>query len=196
MKNLFLATLVLSIFSACAQEEKPEIMPKDIQIKTALLPAPEEKKEGAMIYGYDEDGEVVVLREGTNDLVCIADNPYNKGIQVSCYFKDLDPFMERGRQLKKDGKETMEIREMRGAEVAAGSLKMPKAPSMMYIFYGSEEAYDKTKATLGDGQFRYVIYTPFATTESTGLPLKPHAKGMPWLMDPGTHRAHIMVGPN
>jgi hypothetical protein len=196
MKNLFLTTLVLSIFSACAQEEKPEIMPKDIQIKTALLPAPEEKKEGAMIYGYDEDGEVVVLREGTNDLVCIADNPYNKGIQVSCYFKDLDPFMERGRQLKKDGKETMEIREMRGAEVAAGSLKMPKAPSMMYIFYGSEEAYDKTKATLGDGQFRYVIYTPFATTESTGLPLKPHAKGMPWLMDPGTHRAHIMVGPN
>ena len=196
MKNLFLTTLVLSIFSACAQEEKPEIMPKDIQIKTALLPAPEEKKEGAMIYGYDEDGKVVVLREGTNDLVCIADNPYNKGIQVSCYFKDLDPFMERGRQLKKDGKETMEIREMRGAEVAAGSLKMPKAPSMMYIFYGSEEAYDKTKATLGDGQFRYVIYTPFATTESTGLPLKPHAKGMPWLMDPGTHRAHIMVGPN
>ena len=196
MKNLFIATLVLSIFSACAQEKKPEIMTKDIQIKTALLPAPEDKKNGAMVYGYDEDGEVVVLREGTNDLVCIADNPYNKGIQVSCYFKDLDPFMNRGRELKKAGKETMEIRKIRGEDVAAGKLKMPEAPSMMYIYYGTEETYDKTKATLGDGQFRYVIYTPFATTESTGLPLKPHAKGMPWLMDPGTHRAHIMVGPN
>ena len=196
MKNLFIATLVLSIFSACAQEKKPEIMPKDIQIKTALLPAPDDKKNGAMVYGYDEDGEVVVLREGTNDLVCIADNPYNKGIQVSCYFKDLDPFMNRGRELKKAGKETMEIRKIRGEDVAAGKLKMPEAPSMMYIYYGTEETYDKTKATLGDGQFRYVIYTPFATTESTGLPLKPHAKGMPWLMDPGTHRAHIMVGPN
>ena len=196
MKNLFLACLVLSMFSACAQEEKPEIMSKDIQIKTALLPAPEEKKEGAMIYGYNEDGELVVLREGTNDLVCVADNPYNKGIQSSCYFKELDPFMNRGRELKKEGKETMEVREIRGAEVAAGTLKMPEAPSMMYIYYGSEETYDKTKATLGDGQFRYVIYTPFATAETTGLPLKPHAKGMPWLMDPGTHRAHIMVGPN
>lgn len=196
MKNLFLATLALSIFSACAQEEKPEVMPKDIQIKTALLAAPEDKKEGAMVYGYDDDGEVVVLREGTNDLVCVADNPHNKGIQAACYFKELDPFMNRGRALKKEGKETMEVRKMRGEEVASGQLKMPEAPSMMYIFYGSEETYDKTKATLGDGQFRYVIYTPFATTETTGLPLKPHAKGMPWLMDPGTHRAHIMVGPN
>jgi hypothetical protein len=152
--------------------------------------------EYKMVYGYNEDGEVVVLREGTNDLVCIADNPYNKGIQTSCYFKELDPFMKRGRELKKEGKGTMDVRKMRGEEVASGKLKMPEAPSMMYIFYGSEETYDKTKATLGDGQFRYVIYTPFATAESTGLPLKPHAKGMPWLMDPGSHRAHIMVGPN
>ena len=196
MKNLFLAALVLSIFSGCAQEEKPEIMPKDIQIKTALLPAPDDKKEGAMVYGYNEDGKVIVLREGTNDLVCIADNPYNKGIQASCYFKQLDPFMKRGRELKEEGKETMDIRKMRAEEVASGELNMPEAPSMMYIFYGSEETYDKTNATLGDGKFRYVIYTPFATAESTGLPLKPHAKGMPWLMDPGTHRAHIMVGPN
>ncbi len=196
MKNLLLTTFILSLFSACAQKDLPEIMPADIQIKTALLPAPDDKKEGAKVYGYNKEGEIVVLREGNNDLVCLADNPYNKGIQVSCYFKELDPFMQRGRELKKEGKETMEIRKLRGEEVAAGKLKMPEAPSMMYIYYGTEETYDKTKATLGDGQFRYVIYTPFATAESTGLPLKPHAKGMPWLMDPGTHRAHIMVGPN
>lgn len=196
MKKIFLATSILIMFSGCAQQDKPEIMPKDIQIKTALLAAPDDKKEGAMVYGYDEDGEVTVLREGTNNLVCLADSPYNKGISVSCYFNELDSFMKRGRDLKKDGKETMEIRKIRGEEVTAGSLKMPEEPSMMYIFYGSDETYDKTQGTIGDGQFRYVIYTPFATAESTGLPLKPHAKGMPWLMDPGTHRAHIMVGPN
>jgi len=196
MRSLLLTLLVFTIFSACAQQDKPEIMSEDIQIKTALLAVPEDKKGGAMVYGYNTDCEIVVLRKGGNDMVCIADNPYNKGIQVSCYFKDLDAFMNRGRQLRKEGVETMEIRKKRGEEVATGTLQMPKAPSMMYIFYGTEETYDKTNATLGDGQFRYVIYTPFATAESTGLPLKPHAKGMPWLMDPGTHRAHIMVGPN
>lgn len=195
MKNLFLACLALSMFSACAQGEKPEIMPKEIQIKTALLAASDDKKEGAMIYGYNEDGEIVVLREGTNDFVCIADNPHNKGIQVSGYSKELDPFMQRGRDLKKEGKSTEELRKIRSGEIEAGTLKMPKT-SMLFVYFGTEETYDKTKGTLGDGQFRYVIYTPFATAETTGLPLKPHAKGMPWLMDPGTPRAHIMVGPN
>jgi len=196
MKKLLVISSMLFMISACAQEEKPEIPPADLQIKTAVLPAPEDKKAGATVYGYNEEGEVVVLREGTNDLVCLADNPYNEGISVSCYFKALDPFMKRGRTLKKEGKNTKEIREIRGNEVAAGTLKMPDSPSMMYIFYGTDAAYDKTTGALGDGQFRYVIYTPFETAESTGLPTKPHAKGMPWIMDPGTHRAHIMVGPN
>jgi len=196
MKNLFLTTLALTMFSACAQKATPEILSAEIQIKTALLAAPQDKKEGAMIYGYDQDGEVIVLREGTNDLVCMADNPHNKGIQVSCYFKPLDSFMKRGRDLKKEGKTTEELRKIRSGEIESGTLKMPLAPSMLYVYFGTEEAYDKTSATLTDGKFRYVIYTPFATAESTGLPLKPHAKGMPWLMDPGTPRAHIMIGPN
>jgi len=195
MKNLFLAVLGLSVFLACAQEEKPEIMSKEIQIKTAMLAAPDDKKENAMVYGYDEKGKIIVLREGSNDLVCVADNPYNKGIQVSCYFKELDAFMQRGRDLKASGKSTEELRKIRGGEIEAGTLKMPKT-AMLYVYYGTEEKYDKTKATLNDGQFRYVVYMPFATAKTTGLPLKPHAKGMPWLMDPGTPRAHIMIGPN
>jgi len=46
-----------------------------------------------------------------------------------------------------------------------------------------------------DGYQRSVIYIPYATAESTGLPTKPIAPGMPWIMDPGTHRAHIMIDP-
>jgi len=40
-----------------------------------------------------------------------------------------------------------------------------------------------------------VVYIPWATAASTGLPIKPEAPGMPWIMDPGTHRAHIMINP-
>lgn len=103
--------------------------------------------------------------------------------------------MKRGRELSAEGKDFKEKREIRGMEVAQGKLEMPKEPSMTYIYYGTDEAYNTETGELADGQFRYVIYTAFATTESTGLPDKPHAKGMPWLMDPGTFRAHIMVGP-
>ena len=195
MKNMIVVVWVLFVVSACAQEKEVEVLPVDIQIKTALLAAPDDQKEGAMVYGYDKNAEVVVLREGTNNLVCLADNPHNEGIQVSCYFKALDPFMKRGRDLKKEGKTTEELRKIRGAEIESGALKVPD-DSMLYIYFGTEENYDKLSGALSDGRFRYVIYTPFATSESTGLPLKPHAKGMPWLMDPGTPRAHIMIGPN
>ena len=176
-------------------QKKVEILPDEIQIQTAVLPAPEEDRDAAMVYGYNESGEMVVLREGTNNLVCIGDDPDKEGISVSCYSKKLEPFMARGRELTVEGKNTKEKREIRGTEVASGKIPMPKAPSMTYIYFGKEENYDKTTGLLKDGQFRYVIYTPFATPEETGLPIKPHAKGMPWLMDPGTHRAHIMVGP-
>ncbi|WP_291867604.1 hypothetical protein [Maribacter sp.] len=187
--------LCLSSISAYTQEEKKEILPKEIQIQTAVFPAPEEDRDGAKVYGYDTVGNFVVLREGNNNLVCLADNPNKKGVSVSCYSIQLEPFMARGRELAAEGKNYKEKREIRGAEVASGKIKMPKEPSMTYIYFGSEATYDKSTGELGDGQFRYVIYTPFATTESTGLPSKPHAKGMPWLMDPGTFRAHIMVGP-
>ena len=194
MKRVLCIVFYLSIQFLVAQESV-EILPSEIQIKTAVLPAPEEEKDGAMVYGYNEEGEFVVLREGTNNLVCIGDDPNKEGISVSCYSKKLEPFMARGRELSAEGKDFNEKREIRGSEVASGKIPMPRAPSMTYIFFGTEANYDKTTGALKDGQFRYVIYTPFATPEETGLPIKPHAKGMPWLMDPGTHRAHIMVGP-
>lgn len=182
-------------FTVFAQEDNGKVLPTEVQIRTAVLAAPEDQRDAAMVYGYDESGKMVVLREGTSNLVCLADDPGAEGISVSCYSKKLEPFMARGRQLKEEGHGMMEIREQRKQEVESGSLQMPDAPSMLYVLSGSEENYDRETGELEDAHLRYVIYTPFATTESTGLPDKPHAPGMPWLMDPGTHRAHIMITP-
>jgi hypothetical protein len=195
MNQLLLVGKCLCVLPMMAQEEKPEIPRKKVQIKTAVLPAPEVDKDGAMVYGYDKSGDFTVLRKGTNNLVCIGDNPAKEGISVSCYSKKLELFMARGRELSAEGKDFKEKRKIQGAEVASDKIPMPKEPSMTYIYFGKDEDYDKSKGDLKNGQYRYVIYTPFATPESTGLPIKPHAKGMPWLMDPGTHRAHIMIGP-
>jgi len=194
MKTIALI-IVLLPFLAVSQESKEKVHPKEIQIHTAVLPLPEQQKAGAMVYGYDSSGQLVELRKGTNNMVCIADNPFRKGISVSCYSIKLEPFMARGRELNAQGKSQEERNEIRGREIESGVLPMPKEPSMLYVFFGKDEDYDATTGALPNGKFRYVIYTPFATTESTGLPDKPHAPGMPWLMDPGTHRAHIMVGP-
>jgi hypothetical protein len=44
------------------------------------------------------------------------------------------------------------------------------------------------------GRRLYVIYLPGATAESTGISTAP-AANTPWLMFPGTPRAHIMFVP-
>ena len=72
---------------------------------------------------------------------------------------------------------------------------MPKEPSMPYVIDGEEENLNQETGELKNPSLCYVIYTPYATTESTELPDSPFAPGMPWLKDAGTHRAHIMITP-
>lgn len=165
------------------------------QIKIAVLAAPEEYRTDATVFGYNDEEVLYKIKEGNNPYVCIADNQKDPAFQVSCYHKSLEPFMERGRELRAEGKTPKEIFDIREQEAKNGSLQMPSDPAAMHIYYGSEARYNAEKGIMEGAQFRYVIYIPFETQESTGLPLKPTGPGHPWLMDAGTHRAHIMIIP-
>ena len=194
MKNFILTTfLSCGIFSLHAQVNVPSA---EIQIKTAVLAAPSDLRDGAKVYGYNEKGEWVILREGNNEMVCLADDPNRPGFNVSCYPQGLEAFMERGRVLKAEGKSYQEIFDIREKEVKSGKLKMPKDGTTLFVYSAPDESdYNPSTGEVSNGQFRYVVYIPYATSESTGLPLSPEAPGMPWIMDPGTHRAHIMLNP-
>jgi hypothetical protein len=48
------------------------------------------------VLGYNEKGDVVTLRQGSNDLICLAHDPAVKVFSVARYHKDLEPFMARG----------------------------------------------------------------------------------------------------
>jgi hypothetical protein len=183
---------ILFGFGSQAQMNVPST---EVQIKSALLAAPEAKRDGAAVYGYNKKGELMLLRKGTNELVCLADDPSKDGFSASCYHKDLEPFMARGRALKKEGKNTQEIFDTREQEVKSGKLKMPALPSSLFVFAASEDNFNRSTGEVKDGYLRYVIYIPYATSETTGLPLKPTGPAMPWIMHPGTHGAHIMINP-
>lgn len=188
-----ITTLFLLLFGTALFAQSSKVLPKEVQIKMALQVAPEESQANATVYGYDQKGELILLKKGTNNLICLADNPNKEGVKIDCYSTKLEPFMSRGRDLKNEGKSVTEIRDIRKKEVEAGKLQMPDEPSMLYVFTGDDKNLNHETGHLKDGKFRYVIYIPYATVEETGIPAKPHAPGMPWLMDPGTHRAHIMV---
>jgi hypothetical protein len=162
------------------------------QIAAAIQAAPAERRDGAAVLGYDESGKLVELRKGTNDLICLYDDPKDDAWSVACYHKDLEPFMARGRELSAQGADTKTKTQTRFSEIESGKLAMPKEPRTLYVLHGS--GFDAATGTVKDAYLRWVIYTPYATPESTGLSTK-HAENAPWLMDGGTPGAHIMITP-
>ena len=103
--------------------------------------------------------------------------------------------MARGRTLRGEGKTSREIFDIREKEAKEGILKMPEQASTLHLLEGKEGYFDAEVNEVKNANYRYVVYIPWATAESTGLPLKPLVEGGPWIMDPGTHRAHIMITP-
>lgn len=191
MKYIFVLGLMLFFFAGYTQE----ILPADIQIKTALQAAPEDQRSDATVLGYAPSGQLVTLRKGTGRLVCLADDPLKEGISVACYSANLEPFMARGRALLAAGKTEKEKQEIRNKEIEDGQLKIPREPNILYVLNGSDSNYDKKTGELKNGNIRYAFYVPFATLESTGMSARPSIPGMPWLMEAGTAKAHIMIVP-
>ncbi len=164
-------------------------------IATALMAAPKESRMGSKVIGYNMAGEFVTLKEGDNEFICLADDPKKDGFSAACYHKDLEPFMARGRKLKSQGKNAGQIFDIREEEAKSGKLDMGKAGSTLHIYFGPTAMYDPETSKVADARYRYVVYMPWATSESIGLPEAPIAVNHPWIMNPGTHRAHIMISP-
>lgn len=188
-------TVEIDLATEEENEQFIEIDSDEALIATALMAAPEESREGCTVIGYNMAGEFVTLKEGTNEFICLADDPKKIGFSAACYHKDLEPFMARGRALKNEGKTGGEIFDIREEEVKSGKLSMGKPGATLHIYFGAKSLYNPETSVVAGAQYRYVVYMPFATSESTGLPENPIAPNHPWIMNPGTHRAHIMISP-
>ena len=175
--------------AAAAAAEAP---PPETQIAGAVMAAPEELRAGAAVLGYNAQGQLVTLREGKNELICLASDPARKQFNVACYHRDLEPFMARGRELTAQKVAGAKRHEMRNQEIAEGKVKIPKEPRTLYVLTGT--SFDAASGKVQDAYLRWVIYVPYATPESTGLSTKA-SDGAPWLMYPGTAGAHIMISP-
>ena len=168
-----LPALVLVSLPVTASGQTPAA---SVQVAAAVSAAPAGDRDAATVLGFGADGAMRTLRQGSNGLICLADDPNREGWSVACYHESLDPFMARGR-----------------AEADAGTLAMPDKPATLYVMTG--EGFDVASGTVTGGFLRWVIYTPYATPESTGLSPMPGGPGAPWLMFPGTAGAHIMITP-
>jgi hypothetical protein len=172
----------------------PAPLPAETQIAAAVLPAPADLRATAKVLGYSPAGKLVVLREGDGSLTCLASDPRNARFHVACYHKAMEPFMARGRALRADGVKADLVDSVRFSEVRRGRLRMPKQPAVLYSLTGPPGSFDPSSGTATGARQLFVIYVPGATAQSLGITAIP-AEGIPWVMNPGTPKAHIMFVP-
>lgn len=193
-----LRTAMLLAFAATGtlsgQTPVKSILSSAIQITAAILPAPEEFRATATVFGYDETGKMVLLRNGNGPLTCLAPDPGVAQFHVACYHRTLEAFMARGRSLRTGGVKGSAVDSTRYAEVKRGKLKMPTIPAVLYSLTGPPGSFDANKGTVSGARPLFVIYVPNATGASLGISEKP-TENVPWVMSAGTPRAHIMFVP-
>lgn len=186
-----MATVLVAAASFASDDTAPQTLSPEQQIAAAVAAAPEDRRAEAKVLGWQADGSVTLLREGSNELVCLSDRPGDGRFQAVCYHESLEPFMARGRELRAAGVE--DTLTPRHEEVDNGRLEMPRTPTALYNMNGPVDAFKPETGTVEGASWIWVVYTPYATPETTGLPLTEQAPGGPWIMRPGTASAHIMI---
>ena len=144
-------------------------------------------RAGATVYKYDpKTGERVVLRKGTNALEC---SPRGADGFTWCYHSVTGPRRDLSAKLRAEGKSDKEVQDALNAASAAGTIKPTPYGTMMYRLYGKKDRI----------QLLWVLVVPGATPESIGVSEGSQrdeaisGDGRPWLMNPGTPGAHIMI---
>jgi hypothetical protein len=184
--------IAAALMLGCAAPLVAQTPPASQQISAALLAMPPSLRADATVLGYGADGKLVPIREGKGKMICLANDPKGEEFHVSCYHNSMEPFMARGRALRASGVTGEQVDSVRFLEVREGKLLMPRSPAVLYQLFGG--VYDPVKKEVNGAKALYVVYIPFATGASTGLSEKPSGT-LPWIMFPGTPKAHIMFTP-
>jgi len=175
--RIFIALTLISLGGfGNAQEKSP-----DLQIRETLRALPEALREGATVMGF-VDGESQVLRTGSGEMICWADDPTLSDARgaffVNCFPRSLEAFENRRAELGADP----DLLEVLRYEVESGRLEVPEM-AIRYTLRGHSAEGALPLA---------VLHVPFATAQSTGLSTEPDPF-RPWLMNESTVMAHVML---
>jgi len=157
-------------------------------ISQAVLPLPEDLRDGAAVYTYDAStGDRVVLREGTNDLECQPRN--SETLFTRCRHKVTGPRRDLQARLRAEGKSDEDIQAAVAAALEAGTIQNAPFGTVSYRLYGNDDRI----------RYLWTMSVPGATAESIGVSTEAQrdsslrGEGLPWLMRAGTPAAHIMI---
>ena len=191
MKRVMFVAMAACLMASAAQAQAqapppaPPAPTDQEMIDRSVLAGPANARAAAMVVKWAADGSRVVLRPGTNGLVCWDQSvwPHQRPFSAHCTSVANLPRVDQNREFYMKAPNGKEAEALVQAAEKAGMRKAPEFGSGYYGLVGNDQATARGHVT---------IAVPFATAETLKLSPKPIASGA-WIMDAGTSGAHIMV---
>jgi hypothetical protein len=156
-------------------------------IAQAVMPLPDDLKEGATVFRYDSDsGERIVIRQGSNQVEC---QPRDEEGFTRCGPVAEGPRRDLSSKLSAQGLEGEALQAALADAEAKGQIKPRTFGALNYRLYDKDDRI----------QLLWVVSVPNATAAELGYPTGGQrnnalaGKGTPWMMLDGTPGAHLMI---
>lgn len=171
----------------------PMVLPAQ-DVAGALLPLPHALRAGAGVVRLDDQKQPLVIRSGTNGMICIADIPADDQFDVRCYHEALIQVVYRAFQhgYRVAGPKV-------AAEIQAGTLALSRAPTAGYRCLGPARGYDGATGRLDpEVECWQSVHFPFLTAAEIGLPDEAEVpeerrRDTPYVMAGGGYWSHVMI---
>jgi len=153
-------------------------------IDTALLAAPANMKDGAMVIKWKPDYTYDTLRKGTNKLVCFDKSglPGQQPFSIECTSQANIPRVAQNLKFEAEPDRAKRTAAIDAADKGGTRVKPEYGSVWFHVMGASKEAARNHKT----------VALPGATATSTGLPDNGNQGGA-WVMQAGTSEAHLMI---
>ena len=172
----------LFVCAAFAVPAAVDAQSADAEIARAVAAAPARSQADATVISWDGMGSVVVLRQGSNGILCWDDSSAD-GYSATCTSEANQARVEQNHAFNSSEGTPEEIQAMFEEAEENGTRALSEFGTMYWHLDGADQA---------SGRAHISVVVPFATAESIGLPDTRRGDGV-WIMDAGTSTAHLMV---
>jgi len=168
-------------------------------IRFAVLPLPEALRDGATVMRMDSTNRPVVVRQGSNGMVCMRVAPGEAAWDARCYEATIARLIFRAGELIMSGLTVDSLGPRIEAEARAGTLTLPRHPVAGYRALGPADAYvPATGAVTEQMAIWQSLHVPFVTAEAMGLPDESTVPAAyrgrgPYVVASGTWWSHVVI---
>lgn len=156
-------------------------------IAEAVRPLPEDLRANATVYRYDStSGDRIVLRQGSNHVEC---RPKDEEGFTRCSPTANASRSDMSAKLRAQGMSDEDVSATLETAEARGLVNPRIFGSLSYRLFDEPDRI----------QLLWIISVPNATPEQLGMPTGSQrdnslaGRGTPWMMNPGTPGAHLMI---